>query len=156
MDCNQQCCHNSGCPDVGKTHQGNIKVYSYQERRYYCVTCGHTFSASRGSTFYRLHADRQDFIEAVGMLAERCSLRGIARIKAVKTDTVLHWLEMAGTQAATVSRKLIQHLHLTQVQIDELWTFVKKSHATSKRTKRSPASATIGSGRLFHCRRGCA
>lgn len=76
MDCNQQCCDSNGCPDVGKSHQGNIKVYSYKERRYYCVTCGHTFSASRGSTFYRLHTDRQDFIEAVGMSAERCSLRG--------------------------------------------------------------------------------
>lgn len=135
MDCNQQCCDNNGCPDVGKTHRGNIKVYSYKERRYYCITCGQTFSASCGSTFYRLHTDRQDFIEAVGMLAERCSLRGIARVKAVKPDTVLHWLEIAGAQAAAVSSKLIQHLHLTQVQIDELWTFVKKSRATCKRTK---------------------
>ena len=126
MDTNQQHCANHYCPDAGKLHQGNIKVYSYQERRYYCTTCGQRFRASQGTVFYKLRRPRQDFIEAVGLLAERGSLRGIARVKDVKPDTVLAWLERAGQQAATVSRKLIQHLHLTQVQIDEQWTFVKK------------------------------
>ena len=31
---------------------------------------------------------------------------------------------------STVSADLIRHLHLTQVQIDELWTFVKKNKRT--------------------------
>ena len=53
------------------------------------------------------------------MLAERNSLRGIARVKGVKPDTVLHWLEIAGAQAAAVSDRLIHNLHLTQAQIDE-------------------------------------
>lgn len=156
MDCNQQHCANDACPDMGKARQGNIKVYSYKERRYYCITCGQTFSAARGSIFYRLHTTRQDFIEAVGMLAERCSVRGVARIKRVKPDTVLHWLEVAGYQAATVSATLVHDLRLTQVQVDELWTFVKKSHGTSQRLKPSLAWATIGSGRRSRCPIGCA
>lgn len=139
MDCNQQCCANDDCSDVGKTQHGNIKVYSYQERRYYCTTCGQTFSASRDTIFYHLHTNRQDFIEAVGLLAERCSLQGIARVKAVKPDTVLHWLEIAGAHAAAVTLRMVRNLHLTQVQIDELWTFVKKSPSTSRRRKPSLA-----------------
>jgi hypothetical protein len=39
----------------------------------------------------------------------------------------LHWVDLAGQHAAAVSAHLIKDLHLTQAQIDELWTFVKKS-----------------------------
>lgn len=156
MDANHLVCGNYDCPDRGKTNHGNIKVHSYKERRYYCITCGQTFSAARDTIFYRLHTNRQDFIEAVGMLAERCSLRGIARVKRVKPDTVLHWLEIAGAQAATVNAQQIQNLRLTQVQIDELWTFVKKNRGTSQRPKPVQAWVTIGSGRRSRCRAGCA
>ena len=135
MDTNQQHCPNSDCSDLGKVNHGNIKVYSYKEQRYYCTTCGQRFRASHHTVFYKLRTARQDFIEAVGMLAERNSLRSIARIKQAKLDTVLHWLDIAGQQATTVSSRLIRNLHLTQVQIDELRTFVKKSRATSKRMK---------------------
>jgi len=34
---------------------------------------------------------------------------------------------LAGQHTAAVSAALIRNLHLTQVQIDELWTFVKKN-----------------------------
>lgn len=156
MDSSHQCCANYDCPDRGKTYLGNIKVYSHQERRYYCTTCGQTFSASRDTIFYRLRTNRQDFIEAVGLLAERCSLRGIARVKRVKPDTVLRWLDVAGAQAAAVSSALIQNLHLTQVQIDELWTFVKKSRGTSRKGKSFQVWVTIGSGRRLRSPRGCA
>lgn len=148
MDAKQQCCANYECPDMGETNRGNIKVLSYKEQRYYCMTCGQTFSASRGTTFYRLHTDRQDFVEAVGLLAERCSLRGIARVKRIKPETALRWLEIAGAQAAAVSGELIHDLHLTQVQIDELWTFVKKSHGTSQWMKSSQEWVITGYGPL--------
>jgi transposase-like protein len=151
MDPNQQHCANDDCPDIGRTDHGNIKVYSYKERRYYCTTCGQRFRASHDTVFYKLRTPRQDFIEAIGMLAERGSLRGIARVKEVKPDTVLHWLDLAGEQAATVSSQLLRNLRLTQVQIDELWTFVKKSRATSQRIKSWPGWVTIGFGRRSPC-----
>ncbi len=146
MEINQQHCANPNCLDVGKINHGNIKIYSHKERRYYCTTCGQTFSASRDTLFYKLRTPRQDFIEAISMLAERNSLRSIARIKHAKLGTVLQWLDRAGHQAAAVSRKLIRNLHLTQVQIDELWTFIKKSRVTSLTTKPQKVWVTIGSG----------
>jgi len=152
MDINHQYCPNSACADLGKLNNGNVKVYSHKEQRYSCATCGQRFRHSRNTLFYKLRTPRQDFIEAVSMLAERCSLRAIARIKHTKPGTVLHCLDLAGTQAATVSQNLIRNLHLTQVQIDELWTFVKKSRVTSKPTNHAKVSATIGSGQPSHCR----
>ncbi len=147
MKPDQQSCANRACPDFGKSGTDNIKVYSHKERRYYCLSCGKTFSESRASVFYHLRTHRQDFLEAISMLAERNSVRGIARVKGVKPDTVLHWLEIAGKQAVTVSNQLIHNLPLSQAQIDELWTFVKKSPAPLAHPKRQQAREVIGSGR---------
>jgi transposase-like protein len=146
MEPDQQSCINSACPAFGKSETDTLRVYSCKERRYYCVVCGKTFSESRASLFYHLRPPRRDVLEASGMLAERNSLRGIARVKGVKPDTVLHGLEIAGAQAAAVSDHLIHNLHLTQAQIDELWTFVKKSLGTSIGTKSQQGKGTTGFG----------
>ena len=74
MEPDQHFCINWDCPHFGKSGTGTIKVYSYKERRYYCVTCGKTFSESRASLFYHLRTPRRDVLEAIGMLAERHSL----------------------------------------------------------------------------------
>ena len=69
------------------------------------------------------------------MLAERNSLRSIARIKQAKLDTVLHGWTLLANKSLLLAAGLFGTCILTQVQIDELWTFVKKSRATSKRMK---------------------
>ena len=155
MEPDQQCCPNSSCSAFNKYKAGTIKIYSYKERRYYCLICGKTFSQSRASLFYHLRIPRRDVLEAIGMLAERNSLRGIARVKGVKPDTVLHWLEIAGAQAAAVSDRLIHNLHLTQAQIDELWTFVKKSLGISPWTTRQQARGIMGFGPRWPCPVAC-
>jgi transposase-like protein len=126
METQRQWCDQKSCPDRGKIGARNIKPYSHVERRYYCTTCTHTFSADRGTFFDTLRTDRHVLLDAVAMLVERNSLRAISRIKHCKPHTVLHWLDLAGQHAAAVSKDVIHGLHVTQVQIDELWTFIKK------------------------------
>ena len=65
--------------------------------------------------------------EALARLNERNSLRAVARLTHHSPNRVLHWLDLAGRPAAAVGRVLIRNLHLTQVQLDDLWTFVKKN-----------------------------
>lgn len=127
MNTHLQWCDQRYCPDFRKTGAHNIRIYSHAERRYYCTTCHHTFSADTGTFFETLRTDRHLLRDAVALLVERRSLRAIGRIKRCKPDTVLHWLDLAGQHAAAVSQHLIRDLHLTQAQIDELWTFVKKN-----------------------------
>jgi hypothetical protein len=133
MQTQPQWCDHRACPDFGKIGGPNIKVYSYAERRYYCTTCSHTFNPDRGTFFDTVRTDRQVILNVVAMLVERNSLRAICRVKHCKLDTALHWLDLAGQQAAAVSRHFITGLHLTQAQIDELWTFIKKNKHTFKR-----------------------
>ncbi len=126
MDLQRQWCDNRSCPDFGKTGNGNIQVHSYIERRYRCRTCAQTFSFDRGTFFETLRTSRQKLLDAVSMLVERNSLRAIGRVKDCKPNTVLRWLDLAGQHAAAVSNLLVRDLHVVQVQIDELYTFVKK------------------------------
>jgi IS1 family transposase len=42
----------------------------------------------------------------------------------VSADTVQYWLSQAGEQMEAISGYLIHHLHLTQVQVDELWSLL--------------------------------
>ena len=130
MKTEQQWCDQKSCSDFGKIGHQNIKIYSYAEQRYYCTACQHTFSVDKGTFFETLRTERPMLLDAVAMLVERNSLRAISRVKHCKLDTVRHWLDLAGHQAAAVSRYFIRGLHLTQAQIDELWTFVKKNRST--------------------------
>lgn len=130
METQRQWCGQKSCPDFGKITAHNIRIYSHAERRYYCTTCTHTFSADTGIFFETLRTDRHKLLDAVAMLVERNSLRAISRIKHCKHDSVLHWLDLAGQHAAALSKHFIRGLHLTQAQIDELWTFVKKNKST--------------------------
>jgi IS1 family transposase len=59
-------------------------------------------------------------------LAEGNSLRGTGRIVAVDKDTVGHWLERAGPHCRAVAAYLFHDLHLSECQLDEMWSFVYK------------------------------
>jgi transposase-like protein len=134
METHRQWCDQRFCPDCGKIGAGNIKISSRVEGRYYCTTCPHTFSADKGTFFDTLRTERHVLMDAVAMLGERHSLRAISRIKHCKPHTLLHWLDLAGQHAAAVSTHFIRGLQVTQAQIDELWTFVKKNRRTGNRT----------------------
>ena len=154
MELQQQWCANARCPDFGKIGAGNIRVFSFTERRYYCTTCLHTFSADKGTLFETLRSAPSVVTDAVALLNERNSLRAIERLKHHSPNRLLHWLDLAGHHAATVSAYFIQDLHLTQVQIDELWTFVKKNKNTFARMIHLML-AICGSGVRWHCPVGC-
>lgn len=150
METQGQWCDQKFCRDFGKIGAHNIKIYSHAEHRYYCTTCHHSFNADKGTFFDTLRTDRNVLLDGVAMLVERNSLRAISRIKHCKPNTVLHWLDLAGQHAAAVSKHCIRGLHLTQAQIDELWTFVKKNRNTFNRTI-PVISVMPGSGGLSHC-----
>src|SRR3954468_7871391 len=155
MELGQRWCDNTTCRDYWKIGAGNIKAFSHIERRYYCATCRRTFSADKHTFFETLRCPRATVLEALALLSERNSLRATSRLTRHSPNRVLHWLALAGQQGALVSATLIRDLSLTQVQIDELWTFVKKSKPTVSRTT-PPTSATCGSGAPWPCPVGCA
>lgn len=107
--------------------QGNVRVFSHVERRLYCICCGRTWSMDKGTAYEGLRSSHATVCRALAHLGERNSLRATARLTHHSVNTVLDWLERGGRQAAELSEHLIQGLHISYAQVDELWTFVKKT-----------------------------
>lgn len=133
MNLKQQWCDHPRCKFYGKVGAGNVRVFSSKERRYYCNACHHTWSANTGTAFAGLRCSRLTLARVVEQLSERASLRATGRLTHHTVNTILDWLECAGKHAAAVNQQLIQNLSVTYAQVDELWTFVKKT--------RTPATA---------------
>lgn len=155
MELKRQWCTQKRCLDFGKVDAGNIKVHSYVERRFYCTTCLHTFSADRGNFFESVRSERRVVLDVLELLGERNSLRAIERLKHHPTNTILDWLALAGQHLTAVSAELIHAVRCRQAQVDELWTFVKKSKPTVKRVIRLTL-VILGFGVRLPCRAGCA
>lgn len=131
MNLEHQWCDHPRCKFYGKVGAGNVRVFSSKDRRYYCTVCRHTWSANTGTAFEGLRCSRLTLTRVVEQLSERASLRATGRLTRHPVNTILDWLERTGKHAATVNQHLIQHLHVTYAQVDELWTFVKKTRAPS-------------------------
>jgi hypothetical protein len=110
-----------------------------------CTTCHRTFSAAKGTFFETLRTPRPLLLDVVAMLVERNSLRAVSRIKHCTADAVLHWLALAGQQGAASNRHCIRDLHPTQVQVDALWSCVKKNKSICNRVT-LPTGGTPGCG----------
>jgi IS1 family transposase len=95
-----------------------------------CKGCGSSVSLRYGPAYLGLEADPLIFDTAVRALAEGNSLRATARIVQVDKDTVSDWLNRAAQPCRLVMLYLWRNLHLTECQLDELWSFVhtKEGH----------------------------
>jgi len=101
-------------------------VHGEKRQMYLCNVCGQPFSETAGTPFFRLKTPMKTVCIALNELAEGLGVRAVARIHGVEPDTVLDWLRKAGEHCERVSAYMMQELQLSQVQLDELWTFVRK------------------------------
>jgi len=63
------------------------------------------------------------------MLLVKVELAGISFVLGVTEETTLAWLRRAAQQAETINAHLLRELPVTQVQLDERWSFVTRKHA---------------------------
>jgi hypothetical protein len=63
---------------------------------------------------------------ALKLLVKGMPLRGIAEVLEAKLDTVRHWLKLAAEHSEKIDALLLKELKVSQVELDALWTFVKK------------------------------
>ena len=130
------CCPNEDCPSYGilgphPRHdivgRGTYTTVQGEKRQMYlCRICGTSFSETAGTPFFGLKTPLKTVCIALNELAEGLGVRAVARIHHVEPDTVLEWLRKAGQHCKQVSEYMMQEMQLSQVQLDELWTFVRK------------------------------
>jgi len=141
-------CPNPKCKQYGKKGLGNVVSNgTYRTRStgkarlFLCRTCGKAFSSRSGTAFFDLRSPRKKVLMGLRLLAEGLGLRGTSRVLEIKLDTIRRWLATAALHCEQVSDMLVRDLNLSQVQVDELWTFVKKNTKISlDRSSEKPSS----------------
>jgi len=81
------------------------------------------FTETKGTMFYRCRHTEEEIAECMAMIGDRNSLAAIHRIKGIKEETVMKWLEKASAHVKQFER-LVRKKKLSRVQFDALWTYV--------------------------------
>jgi transposase-like protein len=136
IDLSKYWCPRNECKDVGKTGKGNIIIkekYGKDERYLLkCRTCKHCFSETRGTTFFGKHAPREEVLRVLAMLPEKGSIRGLARATNHSQNTISSWIKAAGEHCQEVNEHYLNDLKLERVQVDEIWSYIKKTKKSKK------------------------
>ncbi len=125
-------CPNEKCGLYGQTDKGNIvgngtyNTRSGKVRKYICRACGKVFNDRTNTAFFDLRTKDEKVLIALKMLIKGISMRSTAEILGVKLDTVRGWLSRAADHSDEVNKVLMKDLDVSEVELDELWTFVKK------------------------------
>ncbi len=122
MNTSLQFCPNLMCSARGQTGQGNITIHDRKRQRYRCGTCGHTFSARRGTMLEGLRKPTDLIVIVVTLLAYGCPIQAIVHAYGLDERTVASWRDRAGEHCQQVHQRLVEQgkLDLVHVQADEI------------------------------------
>jgi transposase-like protein len=128
VDTTNHFCPHKACRYYGWLDRGNIISTGHpgggEWRQLKCVACGKHFQETVGTVFYGSSVPALDIMRAIATLCEGVSPRPVARIFEVDKDTVLRWLVEAAAHSEGVVEYMMHDLHLTQVQMDELYALL--------------------------------
>jgi len=144
-------CPNEQCKDYGLRSQGNISIrgkYGKDKSRtlLYCRTCGKRFASTQASALFGMHIPAETIRQIIHHAAEGVGVRATARLLDLDKDTVNRVILRAGEHCARVLSDLLISLELTEAQLDELWTFVKKRKILAAPKTLKASTAGHGSG----------
>jgi IS1 family transposase len=104
---------------------GNLRANGHPSggswRQFHCTACKGYFPEHHGTLFHGKRVSVDLIVHVIGCLAEGLGIRGTARVFEVDPNTVLHWLMEAAEQLRAFAQYFLHDLHLTQVQLDELY-----------------------------------
>lgn len=132
-----QFCDNKGCPFYGLVGEGNIKIASRADRRVYCNHCKNRWPITKNTFFYNLRTPIKDVLESLLLLSEGTGLRATARIKNVTTDVLQEWIVKAANHVNELNVHFRAGMNLTQCQIDEFWSFIRKKKGDYQKKKKN-------------------
>jgi IS1 family transposase len=131
----KQPCPNSECKYYTLLSGGNIRAastYMTQSGRrgiFNCKECRTFFSETRDTVLYDLRTPEETVIMVLKMFLIRVDLSGICFVFGITEETALMWLKRAARQADTINAQLMRNLPVTEIQLDEMWNFIKRKCA---------------------------
>src|SRR5215468_2438585 len=128
VDTQQQFCPDDACSYYGWVGRGHIRANGHPGgkpwRQFQCVSCHGYFQETHGTPLHGKRVSSDLFVWAVGALAEGLGIRAVARVFEVDPNTVLPWLVAAADQLQAFSEYFLHDVHVTQVQLDELFALL--------------------------------
>src|SRR5262245_18916970 len=130
-----QPCPNPDCSYYRLLNRGNISAISTymtqsgKRRIFRCSKCKRPFSETRDTDFFDLRSPEDKVLMALKMLLVKVALSDISFVLGVTEETVLEWLRRAAQKAHEINAHLLRDLPVTQVQLDEMWSFIRRKHA---------------------------
>lgn len=112
-------------------------------QRWRCGGCRRTFGPTAGTALYRLKTPPAEVARSLLVVLRRGSLLAAEELTGHKYETIGRWLRQAAAHAEALTTALVTELHLTEVEVDEFWSFVKQKGA---RPTRPVPSMGRGSG----------
>src|SRR5215470_7501834 len=128
-------CPNPDCSPYRLMDRGNMRAISPsltqsgKRRIFRCRACEQPFSATRDTVFFGLRSPEEKGMMALKMLLVKVALSDIGFVLGVTEETVLEWLRRAAQKAHEINTHLLRDLPVTQVQLDEMWNFIRRQQA---------------------------
>jgi transposase-like protein len=120
------------CPRCRGTHcvrNGS----SRGRRRWQCRECGRSFAETVGTPLFHLHTPVAEIVRAVLVVVRRGSLRAAEEQTGHNYETIAEWIRRLGAHADAVTEILARDVALSEVELDEFWSFVGKKGALPRR-----------------------
>ena len=108
MNPQERFCHNERCWAYGRVGEGHIVIHSQKEQHYRCKRCGQTFSATKGTSLYRMHKPHELVAIVVSLLAYGCPVQAIVVAFALDGRTIHRWQKESGRQCQRVHEHIVQ------------------------------------------------
>src|SRR6266700_5925986 len=136
----KEACSLPSCPNPDCRESHVVRNGSHRGRpRYHCRSCKTYFGDTQGTPMYGLKTPAAEVAQALLIVMRRSSLRAAEEITGHKYETSSVWLKRAASHAEALTQVLASDLHLSQVEIDEFWSFVQKKRAEPVRRTRENA-----------------
>lgn len=144
----KEACSLPSCPNPDCRESHVVRNGSHRGRpRYHCRSCKTYFGDTQGTPMYGLKTPAAEVAQALLIVMRRGSLRAAEEITGHKYETMSAWLKRAAAHAEVLTQVLASDLHLSQVEIDEFWSFVQEKRAQlASRTKENAGAVWSKTG----------
>src|SRR3989338_3010730 len=129
-------CPNEACNLFGKKGTKNIVKRGRKKNgnlNYTCTLCGRTFVRTVGTIFYRSRIKRKEAKKIANLLVEKNGIRSVGRVIERNRNTILRFTDRLADKCKQVNEFLLKDVKLSPIEIDELWTFIKKNKRKLKK-----------------------
>lgn len=96
-------------------------------RQYFCFHCNKYFVETKGTPLYNKKMSEREIKKICLELVEKKGIRAIERTTKHHRDTICRLLDDLAVHARQFTDYLVHDLSLSAYEVDEFWTFIKKT-----------------------------